>query len=129
MYSLTKAFGQSDTLSECEKKYAIWKVEIERPIDFIGSGPIPQPIKTDAQNYPDSARQAQKEGTVWVWCIVDTSGIPQCVRVHKGAGFGMDEAAIEALKKWRFTPATSGGGRKWEQPTCIPFKFKLQQVE
>jgi len=31
------------------------------------------------------------------------------VRVSRGLGFGMDEKAAAAVKKWRFVPATSKG--------------------
>jgi hypothetical protein len=64
MYPFTKAVGQANSLSECGKKYRAWKTE--SPPDYLGDVPMPIPVKFDAPIYPDSARQAQKEGTVWI---------------------------------------------------------------
>jgi protein TonB len=41
--------------------------------------------------------------------IVDTEGIPQNVHVLRGVGVGLDEAAIEAVRKYRFKPALENG--------------------
>lgn len=120
-----RAFGQTDSLSDCQKKYLEWNEARERFKDFIDGERLPIPVKNDPAVYPDSARNAGIEGSVWVWCIVDTNGVPKCIRVVKGIGHGCDEAAVEAMKQWRFTPVVSGDGRKLEMPTTMPFKFKL----
>jgi protein TonB len=46
---------------------------------------------------------------VTVSTIVDQHGIPQNVHVTKGVGHGLDEKAVEAVKKYRFIPAKENG--------------------
>jgi protein TonB len=46
---------------------------------------------------------------VLVHLIVDAKGVPQNVQVLRGIGMGLDEKAVEAVKQYRFKPATEGG--------------------
>jgi protein TonB len=48
-------------------------------------------------------------GVVTVSIIVDKKGRPQNVHVTKGVGHGLDEKAVEAVKKYRFIPAKENG--------------------
>jgi TonB family protein len=41
--------------------------------------------------------------------VVDQQGNPQEVCVRKIAGYGLDEEAVNAVKKYRFRPATKSG--------------------
>ena len=46
---------------------------------------------------------------VLVNMIVDPKGVPQNVRVLRGVGAAVDEAAVEAVKQYRFKPAMEHG--------------------
>jgi protein TonB len=41
--------------------------------------------------------------------VVDPQGMPRNVRVLQGVGMGLDEKAMEAVRQYRFRPATEGG--------------------
>jgi periplasmic protein TonB len=41
--------------------------------------------------------------------IVGKDGHPYNIRVRQSLGMGLDEKAIEAVKNWRFHPATLNG--------------------
>ena len=41
--------------------------------------------------------------------IVDPNGTPQQVKVTRKLGMGLDEKAIEAVRKWKFEPAMKDG--------------------
>jgi TonB family protein len=41
--------------------------------------------------------------------LVSETGEPLQVRVEQGARAGLTEAAVEAVKQWRFEPATKNG--------------------
>jgi periplasmic protein TonB len=59
--------------------------------------------------YPAQSRRLNEEGTVRVKVLVDERGRPQEVSVAKSSGFErLDQAAIEAVRKWRFVAATDG---------------------
>ena len=76
--------------------------------------------------YPDSAKKAEKEGTVILQATIDENGIPKDIVALTSLGFGLEEAAIEALKKTTFRPATKGGEPISLENVQIPYEFKLE---
>jgi TonB family protein len=69
----------------------------------------PVPIYQPEPTFSAEAKKAKFEGIVTVSIIVDQRGIPQNVHVTKGVGHGLDEKAVEAVKKYRFIPAKENG--------------------
>ena len=69
----------------------------------------PVAISQPQAAYTPEARAAGFTGSVMVSCIVDEKGTPQNVTVVRGAGMGLDERALEAVKQWRFQPGTRDG--------------------
>jgi protein TonB len=59
--------------------------------------------------YTDEARKLGIEGEVLVEVIFRASGQVQAVRVVKGLGHGLDEAALHAAEQIRFKPAMQEG--------------------
>ena len=59
--------------------------------------------------YPEVARKARVSGIVIVECTIDKNGIVTDVHVLKPLPFGLDQAAVEAVRKWRFKPGTLNG--------------------
>ena len=47
--------------------------------------------------------------TVVLYLVVGEIGYPSVIRVIRGAGFGLDELAVEAVGKWRFNPGMKEG--------------------
>jgi len=75
--------------------------------------------------YPDSARRAGKEGRVLLRVLVDEEGKAKAVEVNSSSGHELlDQAASEALKKWRFVPAHADG-RPIETWVKVPIEFQL----
>ena len=73
---------------------------------------IPQPavILNTPPNYPETARRAGWEGRVTVRVEVSADGVPTTVTLGKSSGYGvLDQAALRAVKSWRFQPRTIGG--------------------
>lgn len=71
-------------------------------------------------DYPDEARKARFQGSVLVYVEVDEQGRIRSIRVEKPAGLGLDEKAIEAVKQWRFRPATRDG-----RPVAVPARIDV----
>lgn len=64
--------------------------------------------------YSEEARKAKYQGTVLLYVEVDPSGHATNIRVQRSLGLGLDEKAIEAVKKWKFAP-----GRKDGRPVTV----------
>ena len=75
--------------------------------------------------YPDIAKKAEKEGEVLLQATIDENGIPQDIKALTNLGFGLEEAAIAALKKTTFRPAMKGG-EPFRKEVAIPYKFTLK---
>lgn len=76
--------------------------------------------------YPLAARRRGIEGRVLVRAEVQADG--SCSRVEMKAGSGsdlLDQAALEAVRKWRFVPARKGSQvvMAWVE---VPITFKLE---
>ena len=59
--------------------------------------------------YPDEARRANVEGTVRLRIVVDNEGRVVDVKVLNGPGYGLNDAARDAIKKFKFKAAVKGG--------------------
>jgi TonB family protein len=59
--------------------------------------------------YSEEARKAKYQGVVVLYVEVDASGRAQNLRVIQGLGMGLDEKAMEAVRKWRFRPGMKDG--------------------
>ena len=74
-------------------------------------GDVSAPIlvsKTEPE-YSEAARSVCKQGKVLLSLVVGADGIAQGFHVLRPLGSGLDEKAIEAIKKWRFRPGMKGG--------------------
>jgi protein TonB len=76
--------------------------------------------------YTDQARQAQLQGMVRVQAIVRKDGSVDSVQVIQGLGMGLDEAAVAAVRQWRFRPATREG-EVVDYPITLSVNFNLRQ--
>ncbi|RLD59220.1 MAG: hypothetical protein DRJ01_11610 [Bacteroidetes bacterium] len=86
--------------------------KLNLPSRFVKYEDPPAPIKQVPPEYSEFARKSGIEGQVWLDVVVLKDGSVGAVKVKKslmpGKG-GLDEAAVEAVKKWKFSPAKSGG--------------------
>jgi protein TonB len=69
----------------------------------------PIPINNVEAEFSDEARRAKYQGEVTISLIVDAQGYPQDPRVVRALGMGLDEKALEAVRKYRFKPAMRDG--------------------
>jgi len=74
--------------------------------------------------YTDEARKLRIEGEVLVEVIFRASGQVQTVRVVKGLGHGLDEAALHAAEQIRFKPALQEG-QALDFPAIAHIVFQL----
>jgi len=76
-----------------------------------GIGSITQPtlISKTEPEYSEDARKARLQGTVLLRIDVDTNGIAKNIVIRQSLGLGLDDRAVEAVKKWRFVPGKVNG--------------------
>lgn len=79
----------------------------------------PRLLHSENPKFTPEARKAKLTGDVIVSLTVDEQGIPQDVAVEKGLGMGLDEAAVEAIRQYRFSPAVKDG---------VPIKVTMKIV-
>lgn len=115
-------------------------VEAPRPPPRVAAPAMPPPApsapvssraepiegRTPAPRYPPQALRRGERGTVIVRADIGTDGVPTSVSLVSGSGSRLlDRAAVDAVKRWRFRPATSNG-----QPTAgsvtVPIEFNTR---
>ena len=76
----------------------------------MAGGTAPQPIQSPAPSYPAQALRNGESGTVLLRVHVGADGIPYDVDlVQSSRSRALDRAASDAVRGWRFRPATRGG--------------------
>lgn len=76
----------------------------------IGGGVSrPELVFKPEPEYSEEARKAKFQGTVLLAIVVLADGSTSNIRVIRPLGLGLDEKAIEAVRKWKFRPSTKDG--------------------
>ncbi len=105
------------------------------PIQFPGGTPVyrvggsvspPACVSCPEPEYSRAARAAKVNAVLVLWAIVSDQGRVQDMRIQKPAGLGLDEAAIEAITRWRFRPAERSG-KPVPVAMAIEIKFNLYE--
>ena len=69
----------------------------------------PRAIYDPEPEYSEQARRVHFQGMVVLSIVVDQTGHARDIRVARSVGMGLDEKAIEAVKKWKFEPGVKDG--------------------
>jgi TonB family protein len=109
------------TVSDPEGKTMLY----ERPWDIYrvgapgGNVTAAKPLTRFDPVFPAVAAKARvRNASVHLAVLVDDKGLPTGIRVMRAVGFGFDEAAVSAARKWRFQPGTQAG-------RAVPTEFTL----
>jgi TonB family protein len=86
---------------------------------------FPVLMKIAVPTYPDAAMQRKLSGTVWLNVLVDQRGSVKTARVLKSDAEELNQAAIDAARKYAFTP---GMYRNKPIPVwvSIPIEFRVE---
>ena len=99
--------------------------EPEGPIRVGGDVQPPVKVSAPSPQYTEIARKARIQGVVIVEAIINKTGAVTNVKILKGLPMGLDTAAADAVKKWKFKPATLNG-----KPVAVIYNltvnFRLQ---
>lgn len=107
------------------------------PID-VAPAPVTAPVAVTAARfdadylhnpkpvYPHASRRLGEQGKVLLRVFVSAAGLAEKVEIKLGSGFArLDQAAEEAVSRWRFVPAKRGEQAiaAWVQ---VPIIFQLE---
>jgi protein TonB len=74
-----------------------------------GGVSLPQVVYKAEAEFSEEARKAKYQGIVVLSVVVLVDGSVGDIHVVKSLGMGLDEKAVEAIKKWKFKPGMKGG--------------------
>ncbi len=84
------------------------------------------PLETPSPAYPDAARRGNVQGIVIAELRIDAQGRVEFARAAEGSGSRiLDDAALAAVKAWRYQPATLGG-KPVPSVRRVRFVFRLE---
>jgi protein TonB len=84
----------------------------------------PVPVKTPPPDYPLTLKREGTAGLVAVSVVIDETGVVTSATVAKSSNSGFDEAAMDAVKKWKFKPAQKDGVPV-KMKVTIPIRFSI----
>ena len=88
----------------------------------------PRVVSAVQPKYPSSARNAGVEGVVGVKMLVNASGkVEEAFVVRSSGNADLDEAAVAAVYKWRFSPAKDKFGQKAPCYVTQGIRFDLKK--
>jgi TonB family protein len=91
---------------------AIGERDVNVPARLLSSSPLV---------YPPLARQAEIELDFPVEIVVDANGRVAAARAVSRVGYGLDEAALRAIREYRFSPALRAG-----RPVRVRMRWTVQ---
>jgi protein TonB len=113
--------GDAGAGTAIETDLALDNIGVEAPPpDFVPFEKEPAVVRRIEPQYPDAARQAGIEGSVFAKLWIDKEGRVKDVVILKTPSPIFDPAVIEAARQWVFTPAVMNSG-----PVAVWFPVKF----
>lgn len=112
------AWNTTVTAADSAKVYKV----VEKMPEIVGG--LPEIYKHIS--YPRQAIKSGVEGRVFIKFVVNENGTVSDPEIMKDIGAGCGEAAIEAIKKVKFTPGQHNGQTVKVQ-YALPVTFKLKK--
>ncbi|HEX7182596.1 MAG TPA: TonB family protein, partial [Thermoanaerobaculia bacterium] len=98
----------------------------DQPIRVFGAVKRPEMLSGAQPRYSETARRARIQGTVILEAVIDQKGRVTDLRVLKSLPMGLDQSALDAVREWRFRPATLEG-RPVKVYYTLTVNFQIQQ--
>jgi len=119
LFCFTSAFSQTTNDTDSNKVYIVVQTQPKFPGDV-------NKYLSDSIKYPDDAKAANKQGTVFVQFVVEKDGSVSSVKVLRGVCPSLDNESvrvISAMPKW--SPGMQNGHRV-RVSYCVPIRYKLK---
>lgn len=107
--------------------FVVIEAKPDRPSPEQADG-ISEPVVVEkiAPIYPEAARKAKTTGAVVLDLTVGTDGRVTDVTVMQAQPDGLTEAAVDAVKTWRYEPARMQTGKPVAVEVTVTITFRLQ---
>ncbi len=104
------------------------KEEKDKGIHYSKAKDVTEPELVTKVNpsYPAEAKKDKVEGQVVLDLTIDTDGSVSDTKVKKSGDSRLTEAAIRAIKQWKFKPAMNKAGKPVEVVATVTVNFKLK---
>ena len=125
-----------NTITVRHEEKAVPQPAVAAPVAVVAA-PAPSPsvepprgdlayLNNPAPSYPAYAKRAREQGVVMLRVRVDAAGSVEGIEIHKSSGSQrLDDAALAAVKRWRFAPARQGD-RPISGVALVPIHFQLE---
>lgn len=70
---------------------------------------VPHAIYSPDPQYPEKALKEHPNGTIVVGLVVGADGVQHDIKIVRSLCPELDEAAVEAVRRWKFSPRISDG--------------------
>ncbi len=104
-----KGTGDTNDAASFECVQHVVQTQDAGPIQLGPSVTAPRALYAPEPSYSKSARQQNIEGTVKLSAIIGVDGQAHVIKVVKSLEQSLDANAVEAVKTWKFAPATKDG--------------------
>ena len=85
----------------------------------------PVPVRTPPPQYPSELKREGVAGIVTVALVVDEKGAVSSAAINKSSNPAFDEPSLEAVKKWKFKPATKAN-QAIPSKVIVPLHFTVE---
>jgi TonB family protein len=86
-----------------------WNGKRATELEHPGHDPVPKPIYTLDPEFSEQARRKSVEGVVVLKLTVSENEDVTDAVVTQGLGYGLDEKALEAVRRWKFQAPLKDG--------------------
>jgi protein TonB len=103
------------------------QVAVAIPAPIVRSTPVASLSRNRKPDYPAEARRRGLQGQALLRVEISAAGTPADVQLVTSSGYSiLDQAALAAVKEWRFAPATVDG-KPVSGAVEIPVRFRLDE--
>ncbi len=92
----------------------------------VGGVTVPACAYCPSPSYTDEARAAKFSGSVVLQVLVTADGRAENISVVRKVGYGLEQSAIETVKKWQFKPAKGPDGNPVATVVPIEVSFRIK---
>ncbi|MFZ5468140.1 MAG: energy transducer TonB [Myxococcota bacterium] len=113
-------YGKTEKTAVAPEEVKAYSAPKYAPVHQIDS--VPSVVHEVKVPYPEEAQRAGIEGAVILSLTIDLEGRVVDAKVLNGPGYGLNEAALKAIRQFKFSPAIKAGEKV---STTITYTYRF----